>query len=94
MRLLLILIRILIKSKASVKLENIMLRSQIDLLQAGRTSKKRSVPSIPHWFRLLWIELSQSFKDWKSHLVIVKPDTVIRWHRNAFKKHWTKKISW
>jgi len=68
-----------------------MLRSQIDLLQAGQISKKRSAPSIPHWFRLLWIVLSQSIKDWKSHLVIVKPATVIRWHRNGFKKHWKKK---
>ena len=35
--------------------------------------------------------LKEQFAQWASALIIVKPETVVRWHRNAFRKHWTKK---
>ena len=28
------------------------------------------------------------FRDWKSWLVIVKPETVIKWHRGGFRRYW------
>jgi len=37
---------------------------------------------------LFWIALSQLWRDWRSSLVIVKPETVIKWHRQGFKCYW------
>jgi putative transposase len=40
----------------------------------------------------LWIGLSQVWAEWRSALVIVKPETAIAWHRKAFRMFWTWKI--
>jgi transposase InsO family protein len=42
--------------------------------------------------RLLWAWLSEIWADWRSTLVIVKPETVIAWHRKGFRLFWTWKI--
>jgi len=41
---------------------------------------------------LFWVGLSQVLSDWGSALVIVKPETVIAWHRKAFRLFWTWKV--
>jgi len=41
--------------------------------------------------RLLWICLSQMWAGWKSALLIVKPETVIAWHRRGFRLYWAWK---
>jgi hypothetical protein len=38
--------------------------------------------------RAFWIGLSQVWSRWADALVIVKPDTVVRWHRAGFRRHW------
>jgi hypothetical protein len=38
--------------------------------------------------RLLWVWVSRLWKDWRRALVIVKPDTVIAWHRKGFRLLW------
>jgi transposase InsO family protein len=40
----------------------------------------------------LWAQLSQFWGGWRSALVIVKPETVIGWHRKAFRLFWTWKV--
>ena len=42
--------------------------------------------------RLLWVWLSRVWTDWQSALIIVKPESVIGWHRMAFKMFWRWKI--
>jgi len=69
-------------------LENVALRHQIGVL-------RRAVKSRPRLYtadRLLWVWLSHVWADWRSSLVIVKPDTVVSWHRKAFRVFWTWKI--
>jgi putative transposase len=41
---------------------------------------------------LLWICLSRLWPDWRSALAIVKPETVIAWHRPGFRLFWTWKV--
>jgi transposase InsO family protein len=41
--------------------------------------------------RWLWVWLSRSWSDWRTALVIVKPETVIAWHRKGFRLFWTWK---
>ncbi|HWJ20316.1 MAG TPA: integrase core domain-containing protein [Geobacterales bacterium] len=42
--------------------------------------------------RLLWIGLSRIWRDWRSALAIIKPETVIAWHRAGFRRFWTWKV--
>jgi hypothetical protein len=41
--------------------------------------------------RWLWMSLSRVWTEWRSALVIVKPETVIAWHRRGFQMFWTWK---
>src|SRR6266498_3942937 len=63
--------------------ENLALRQQ--LLVLHRSSNR---PWLRHRDRLFWIALSQLWRDWRSILVIVKPETVIKWHRQGFRCYW------
>ena len=76
------------RSRAALELENLALRHQIGVLQ--RSARKR-----PKWTsadRLLWIFLSRFWRDWGSALAIIKPETVLAWHRAGFRLFWTWKV--
>jgi hypothetical protein len=77
-----------LKSRAALQLENVALRHQIGVLQ--RSAKKR-LP-LNNADRPLWIGLSRAWTEWRSALKILKPDTVIGWHRKAFRMFWTWKV--
>jgi hypothetical protein len=74
------------KSRATLHLENLALRHQLGVL---RRSVKR--PKLTSADRLLWTWLCEAWSDWQSALVIVKPETVIGWHRQGFRLFWTWK---
>ena len=40
--------------------------------------------------RLFWVGLARLWAGWRQSLVIVTPDTVLRWQRRRFRKHWTQ----
>lgn len=67
-------------------MENIALRQQLSIYHH---SNKR--PKIRLRDRLFWILLSRYWKNWKDAVIIVKPETVIGWHRKGFKFFWTWK---
>ena len=67
-------------------LENLALRQQIVVLQ--RSIKR---PRLKKTDRVFWVLLSQIWGDWANTLTLVKPDTVVRWHRKGFKLYWTWK---
>src|SRR5260370_42329690 len=75
------------KSRATLQLENLALRHQLTVL---RRSVKR--PKLTSVDRLLWAWLCEVWIDWRSSLVIVRPETVIGWHRNRFQLFWTWKV--
>jgi putative transposase len=77
-----------VKTRAALQLENIALRHQIGVLH--RSAKKRPQLHAPD--RLLWVWLSRVWADWRSALVIVKPETVTAWHRRGFRLFWTWKV--
>src|SRR5713226_8753559 len=76
------------RSRASLGLENLALRHQISVLH--RYAGKR--PKLTAGDRLLWICLSRLWRDWRSALAIVKSETVVGWHRAAFRLFWTWKV--
>src|SRR6266481_9156705 len=61
------------RSRASLGLENLALRHQIGVFH--RSAGKR--PKLTAGDRLLWICLSRLWRDWRSALAIVKPETVV-----------------
>jgi len=62
-------------------LEILALRQPLAVLQR-RTIKR---PSLRTADRLLWVMLSRVWEQWRSALVIVKPETVIAWQRKGFR---------
>jgi putative transposase len=75
------------KSQAALHLENLALRHQLGVL---RRSVKR--PKLSSADRLLWAWLCEFWSDWRSAVVIVKPETVIAWHGEGFRLFWTWKV--
>src|SRR5262244_1763479 len=75
------------KSRTALQVENIALRHQLAVL---RRSVKR--PKLTPADRLLWAWLCEAWSDWRSFLVVVKPETVIGWHRKGFRLFWTWKV--
>jgi putative transposase len=75
------------KSRAALQFENLALRHQLGIL---RRSVKR--PKLTAADRLFWAWLCEVWSDWRSALVIVKPETVIAWHRQGFRLFRTWKI--
>ena len=59
------------------------LRQQLPVYK--RQNKK---PKLERGDRIFWIWLSRHWTQWKSALVIVKPETVLGWHREGFRRHW------
>ena len=75
-------------SQAALQVEIVALRHQIGVLR--RSAKKR--PKLTVADRFFWAWLSGAWADWRSALVIVKPETVIAWHRKGFRLFWTWKV--
>jgi len=63
--------------------ENLALRQQLAVMK--RTNKR---PKIRMTDRLFWVLFSRIWIYWRKSLVIVTPDTVVRWHRKGFKLFW------
>jgi hypothetical protein len=38
--------------------------------------------------RLFWIAFSRLVANWRDHVIAIHPDTVIRWHRDGFRRYW------
>src|SRR5262245_40399949 len=69
-----------VRSRIALQLEILALRHQLGVLQR---SVKR--PKLTTTDRFLWAWLCCVWPEWRSALVIVKPDTVISWQRKAFR---------
>src|SRR5437016_5087653 len=66
-------------------LENLALRHQLAVYK-----KTVARPKVRRSDRLFWVALSRVWADWRQALVIVSPNTVLRWQRRRFREHWTK----
>jgi putative transposase len=78
-----------LRGQAAMQAEIIALRHQLTVMQ--RTQKPKRLLLNPG-DRRLWVWLSRVWSGWRSALIIVKPETVIGWHRQGFRWYWTWKI--
>ncbi len=78
-----IFLRLLLQSRAALVAENLALRQQVAILQ--RSVKRPRL----HWRdRIFWVWLSCLWRGWRSSLLAVQRETVIRWHRQGFRLYW------
>ena len=73
------------RSRAALQLEVLALRHQLQVLHRTRPRRLR----LTRADRWLWMGLSGVWTGWRTALVIVKPETVIGWHRRGFRAFWT-----
>jgi putative transposase len=66
-----------------MQIEILALRHQLAVLQQRKKRVRLKAAD-----RLLWVIISGFWKQWRSALVIVKPETVIAWHRKGFGLYW------
>ena len=84
---LLLTLRGMARSRAALHLEVLALRHQLEVLQRSQSRRLRLVQAD----RWLWTWLSRVWTAWRTALVIVKPETVMAWHRRGFRFVWTWK---
>ena len=85
---LLITLRSILRSRLDLQLEILALRHQIGVLERSVRKRPRLTPTD----RLLWVSLFRIWRHWRSTLVIVKPETVVAWHRKGFRLFWSWKV--
>jgi putative transposase len=74
------------RSRSALLLENALLRHQLAVL--SRTAKR---PRLAAADRGLLVLLASRLRTWAGALVIVRPETVLRWHRAGFRLFWRRK---
>jgi putative transposase len=77
----------LLRPRAALVAENLALRHQLGVLLRSKPAR----PPLTSWDRALWGFVLRRFPGWHQNLVIVRPDTVIAWHRQAFRLFWRRK---
>ncbi len=79
------LVWLLAKGHQALVLENLALRQQLAVYK--RNSKR---PRLTRSDRVFWIALASVWDGWRRALVVVHPDTVVRWQRQRFRKYWAR----
>src|SRR5262245_35750484 len=73
----------LFRSRRDQALLELALRQQLEVY-----ARRHRRPRLSPLDRAFWVALVRLWPRWKQALVIVKPDTVVRWHREGFRRYW------
>jgi len=71
------------RTRRDLLLENLALRQQLAVL-----ARRCPQPRFSNGDRFLWITLRRLWSGWRKALILVQPETVVRWHRAGFKMYW------
>ena len=85
---LLVSLRDWFRTRVVLQAEIIALRHQLLVLQRSSRGQRLRLRVFD---RLFWVGLSRLWSGWQSVLLIVKPETVISWHRKGFRLYWAWK---
>ena len=86
LRLLWAVVHALFAKKANLVAENLALRQQLIVFR-----RKVGRPKLRRRDRIFWLWFARSWDGWRDTLIVVKPATVVRWHRQGFKYYWPGK---
>jgi hypothetical protein len=78
-------IRRLFQTRRSLLVENLLLRQQLVAL-----NRRRPKPRLAMSDKLFWVLAQRFWSGWKQALIVVSPETVVRWHRAGFALYWRK----
>jgi transposase InsO family protein len=81
-------LRALLRPRLDLVAEVICLRQQLALYQ-----RRQPHPRIENRDRRFWIVVSRLFARWRECLMIVQPETVLRWHRSGWRAYWRWKCA-
>jgi putative transposase len=73
----------LFSTRRSLVLENLALRQQLVVFK-----RRHCKPRLRLFDKLFWVAARQVWSEWKQSLILVRPETVVQWHRSGFKLHW------
>src|SRR5207249_10135296 len=73
----------LFRGRGNLVLENLVLRQQLAVLK-----RRHPRPSLRLFDKLFWVVARRVWSAWKQYLIIVTPETVVRWHRIGFRIYW------
>jgi hypothetical protein len=85
LRVTLAVLRAACRSRSDLVLENLLLRHQLAVLTRPTRRRRVRYGSVD---KLLWVFIHRLRRDWRRHLVVVTPGTVIRWHRAGWRLYW------
>src|SRR5208282_6907954 len=85
LRLLFLLVLRTLRSRRDLLLESLALRQQLTAL-----SRRHPQPRFSNSDRIVWVALRRLWPGWQKALILVQPDTVVRWHRAGFKLYWKR----
>jgi hypothetical protein len=77
----------LFRGSTAIRAENVALRHQLAVLQGRRKQRVRLRAAD----RFLWVLIARLWPGWREALVIVRPETVLAWHRQGFRLFWRRK---
>jgi putative transposase len=77
-----------LRTRAALHAEILALRHQLLVLQRSNRDRRLRLKSAD---RVLWVWMSRLWSGWRFALLIVKPETVIAWHRTGFRLYWAWK---
>jgi putative transposase len=73
----------LFRSRGNLVFENLVLRQQLAMLKG-----RRQRPSLSIFDKLFWVAVRRFWSKWKEALIVVTPETVVRWRRAGFQIYW------
>src|SRR5215813_10533441 len=79
-------LRSFLRTHRELALENLALRQQLAVWKA-----RQPRPRLTQTDRIFWVLLSRLWTGWRHSLHVVRPETVVRWHRQGFRRYWTWK---
>ena len=85
--LLLSLVRSAVRDREALAAENLLLRHQLAVL--ARPTRQR--PRLRTRDKLFWVLARRFCAGWRRDLVVVRPETVVRWHRQAWRLFWRRR---
>jgi putative transposase len=75
-----------VRPKVLLIADNLCLRQQLLVLQ-----RRKPRPGLEDTDRRFWVLACRWFVDWRTFLLIVKPETVLRWHRQGWRAYWRRR---
>src|SRR2546430_2298156 len=75
-----------VRTRRELALENLALRQQLAVWKA-----RQPRPRLTAMDRIFWVVLSRLWKGWRNSLQVVRPETVVGWHRQGFRRYWAWK---